>query len=1022
MELSAVILLTFNFLYIGATPAFFFRKDGTFNLMWFITGLPLFLWAIPLFGVYWGYLQPNLSLESELYTSLKTIGVVLSCGSIALISLTIGTHRVPLALWHQDNDAPRSIVTWGAYRFIRHPFYTSFILAHTATLLIVPHWFQLLLLAYQILILNHTAAREERNLSQSSFGAEYREFIARTGRFVPKFRPAAFMETYLIWVTQYRHLVLGLLAGFTVFFSLFLVNIGINATPYFISPDHPVRVTEKDIKGIFTNTEEQAFVALIDEQNGVFTADNLALVQRLTGALERISLTDDGDLKQLQTLTEKDATAQAIVARIAENGIGVEDVEPLRELVAHGKTHNSLSSRQIDRIEQIIVKARPVKRVRSLFTVEDIRVNGDDLEIDSLIKDIPSDSAGLLALQQHILDNPLLVGVIVSVDGKATNLQVELNVAEDDSPSMQAVYAAIEQLLAETGGDAQLHFSGPPMVTAQIAQIIQQDNMLFFPLVSTVICLILFISFRRVQGVVLPMVVCTLSTLWTLGFMAMFGVDLNIVTASLPVFLMTIAVADSIHYLTEYYSQLQRHNPVDAAKEALRHLLTPMLMTSITTFFGFIALSYTNLVFVQQFGLFVSVGVLFAFIISVTLLPALLPLLKQPTAGSAQPRNSLMSAVDGIFSGVFRALGKAPAVVLAATLALIAGAGYVSRDLHVDNHNIVQFSEDSRIRQDDAILNRYFGGTVPINVWFSAADARRFTQPDVIKAMDLIAQRFEQHDIIGYVGSPSNLVKRIHQLLNNTDYTLPDDMTPELVAQYFLLYENGNGQEIRDSLDDNYQNARLVALSHTDQSSKVRAVVEDVRAYAQSVLPQDVKIQFAGFGQIMVASTDEIVNGQISSLLIACVLITAVMILLFRSWLAGLISIIPLGLTILINFATLDLLGLEIDIGTALIAGIVFGIGVDYAIHLLSRIKRASNDGQPLMQAITSAVSNVSWPIMVNSVSLALGFSVLAASHYGSTGRLGLLIAATMIVCALLTLIVLPVLVKLFKPKALIQD
>jgi uncharacterized protein len=199
-------------------------------------------------------------------------------------------------------------------------------------------------------------------------------------------------------------------------------------------------------------------------------------------------------------------------------------------------------------------------------------------------------------------------------------------------------------------------------------------------------------------------------------------------------------------------------------------------------------------------------------------------------------------------------------------------------------------------------------------------------------------------------------------------------------------------------------------------------VVEDVSAYAQGVLPPDVKIQFAGFGQIMVASTDEIVNGQISSLLIACVLITAVMILLFRSWLAGLISIIPLGLTILINFATLDLLGLEIDIGTALIAGIVFGIGVDYAIHLLSRIKRANNDGQPLMQAITSAVGNVSWPIMVNSVSLALGFSVLAASHYGSTGRLGLLIAATMIVCALLTLIVLPVLVKLFKPKALIQD
>lgn len=1019
MELSAVILLTFNFLYIGATPAFFFRKDGSFNLMWFITGLPLFLWPVSLFGVYWGYLEPNLSLDSEMYASMKTLGVLLSCGSIALISLTMGTHRIPLALWHQDNDAPRTIVTWGAYRFIRHPFYTSFIIAHTAALMIAPHWFQLLLLTYQILILNHTAAREERNLSQSSFGAEYRDFITRTGRFFPKPNAAAFMETYLVWVTQYRHLVLGLLAGFTIFFSVFLVNIGINATPYFISPEHPVRVTESEIKSIFTNTEEQAFVALVDEKNGIFTTANLELVQKLTQQLERISFADDTDLERLRSIAGDDAEAQAIVATVAQNGIGLEDVEPLRQLVQHGKSAKTLTTQELEKIEDIIVRARPVKRVRSLFTVEDIRVDGDDLAIDSLIEQIPSDNAGLQALQQHIMANPLLVGVIVSQDGKATNMQVELNIAEDDSPNMQAVYAAIEKLLAETGGDAQLHFSGPPMVTAQIAQIIQQDNMLFFPLVSTVICLILFISFRRLQAVVLTMTVCTLSTLWTMGFMAMFGIDVNIVTASLPVFLMTIAVADSIHYLTEYYGLLNTHDRVEAVKVALRHLMKPMFMTSLTDFFGFIALAYTSLVFVREFGIFIAAGAVFAFIISVTLLPAILPLLKQPANASENKQSPLMNPVNRGFGKLYLTLGRAPLLVLAATAAIAAFTTYLSSEVRVDNHNIVQFSEDTRIRQDDAILNRHFGGTVPINVWFSAADERRFTQPDVIIAMDQIAQRFEQHDIIGYVGSPSNLVKRIHQLLNNTDYALPADMSPELIAQYFLLYENGNGQEIRDSLDENYKNARLVALSHTDQSSKVRAVLQDVEAYAKTVLPADVKMQVAGFGQIMVTSTDEIVNGQISSLTIATLLIAGVMILLFRSWWTGVLSVIPLALTILINFGTMNGLGLDIDIGTALITGIVFGIGVDYAIHLLSYIKHATREGKPLAQAIEAAIEHASWPIMVNSVCLALGFSVLVASHYGSTGRLGLLIAATMIVCALLTLIVLPVLVKLFKPKAL---
>lgn len=1019
MDFAAVILLVFNFLYIGATPAFFFRKDGNFNLMWFITGLPLFLWPVAVFGLYWGYLNPALDLNQDAYQVMATIGVILNCASVALISLTLGTHRIPLALWHQDNDAPRTIVTWGAYRFIRHPFYTSFILAHLGCLLIAPHWFQALLLAYQILILNGTAAREEKRLCASAFGAEYQAFMQHTGRFFPKLQGERFFERYLIWVTEHRHLVLGLLVGFTIFFSLFLVRMGINATPYFISPDHPVRVMESEIKSLFTNTEEQAFVALIDEKNGIFTQANLALVETLTGQLENIAFASARDIDTLRSIAGKDDHANGIVDRIAQNGIGPDDYDAIRQLITYGTESKNFSPRQLDKLNDVLVKVRPVKRVRSLFTVEDIKVDGDTLEVAPLLDAVPADEQGLAALKADVLANPLLVGAVVSADGVATNLQVELNIAEDDAPNMQAMYGAIEHLLDGVNTDASLHFTGPPMVTAQIADTIQTDNMKFFPLVTLVIGLILFFSFRRFQGVILPMVVSSLSTLWTLGLMGIFGVDINIVTASLPVFLMTIAVADSIHYLTHYYRDLETYDPVEAVKHSLRALFSPLLMTSVTTFFGFLALSNTSLVFVQQFGLFVAAGVIFAFIITVTLLPALLPIMKQPNAETNHARNGLLRSIDSLFSAIYQTLGKIPALVVIATLATIVGCGYLIRDLTVDNHNIAAFQADSRIRVDDEILNRHFGGTVPINFWFSATDDRRFTQPDVVDAIDKISARLLQHDIIGYVGAPSNLVKRINQLLNDTDYSLPQDMSGDLIAQYYLLYENGSGQEIRDTLDQNYMNARLVALSHTDQSSKVRAVVQDVTAYAATVLPADVKLQVAGFGQIMVVSTDEIVNGQITSLVLATVLITAVMIFLFRSVLVALLGIVPLALTILINFATMEATGMAIDIGTALIAGIVFGIGVDYAIHFLAALKRATAQGQSLEEALRATVSSVSRPIVVNSVSLALGFCVLMASSYGVTARLGLLIGATMIVCALLTLIILPVLVKSTQPKAL---
>ncbi|MEE2730340.1 MAG: MMPL family transporter [Pseudomonadota bacterium] len=1027
MDFASVILLTFNFLFIGLTPVYFFRKDGSFNLMWFVTGLPLFLWPVSVYGVFWGYLDPWLGAQSEWFRSLSTFGVLLCCSSIAFMALTLGTHRIPLSLWHQDNDAPRSIVTWGAYRFIRHPFYTSFIVAHLGCLLLVTHWFQLLLLAYQVVILNITAAREEKRLQVSEFGDEYKAYMSHTGRFFPKFQASRMLESLLVWVTEYRHLVLGMLIAVTVIFSLFLFRMGINATPYFISADHPVRVTEQQIKGLFTNTEEQAFVALVDEQNGVFTRANLELIQSLTRQLDTIVLADEGDLETLRALAAGSEHSRALVEQIADNGLGVEDYDGVKQLLASGVAAEQFSPRQLEKLQEILVQVRPVKRVRSLFTVEDIKADGDDLQIEPLLQEIPTNDAGLVELKEYVLNNPLLTGVIVSADGLASNLQVELHIAEDDAPNMQAMYAAIAELVDRVKADqpelqGSLHFSGPPMVTAQIAETIQMDNMKFFPLVTTVIGIILFFSFRRFQGVALPLVVSSLSTLWTLGLMAIFGVDINIVTASLPVFLMTIAVADSIHYLTDYYHQLEQHDPLESVKLSLRRLMTPLLMTSVTTFFGFLALASTNLIFVQQFALFVAAGVIFAFIITITLLPALLPLMKQPGTQASKAKNSPLHGIDRLFSRIYHGLSKAPLVIIVFTVALIAGCGYLIRDLAVDNENVASFGADTRIRMDDAVLNRHFGGTVPINVWFSAEDERRFTQPDVVAAMDKIGQRFMQHDIIGYVGSPSNLVKRINQVLNDVDYGLPEDMSAELIAQYYLLYENGSGQEIRDTLDMNYENARMVALSHTDQSSKMRTVVQDVNAYAQTVLPADVTMQVAGFGQIMVVSTDEIVNGQLSSLIAATLLVTAVMMFLFRSLLVAVLGVVPLTLSILINFATMELSGIAVDIGTALIAGIVFGIGVDYAIHFLATLQRNTAAGLSLEQAIRQTVSSVSRPIVVNSVSMTLGFCVLMSSSYAVTSRLGMLIAITMTLCALLTLLILPILIQFFKPKALRSD
>lgn len=185
MELSVMVLLAFNFLFIGTSPSFFFRKDGTYNFKWIMTALPLLLWPAPIFGVHFGYLQSVVDLQGNLYPFLLAIGVLLSLTSVVIMSMALASHRIPLALWHQENDAPRSIVTWGAYKHIRHPFYTSFILAQLAMLFVTCTPLQVLFVAYQFVALNLTAAREESRLSASQFGEEYKAYIKNTGRFFP---------------------------------------------------------------------------------------------------------------------------------------------------------------------------------------------------------------------------------------------------------------------------------------------------------------------------------------------------------------------------------------------------------------------------------------------------------------------------------------------------------------------------------------------------------------------------------------------------------------------------------------------------------------------------------------------------------------------------------------------------------------------------------------------------------------------------------------------------------------------
>lgn len=190
LDPAVLLLVILNFGYIGLLPLLFFKREGRLNLAWWLTALPLFITPAFLLAAYYGFaeLPMIVAMLEDWNLAARLAAVPITLLSVSLISLTIGTHRIPIALWHQKDDAPSSIVTWGAYGRLRHPFYTSFILAQLGALLLHPHPVTLATLVMTGTCLAVTAIREERRLCGSEFGNEYQAYMQRTGRFIPRLR------------------------------------------------------------------------------------------------------------------------------------------------------------------------------------------------------------------------------------------------------------------------------------------------------------------------------------------------------------------------------------------------------------------------------------------------------------------------------------------------------------------------------------------------------------------------------------------------------------------------------------------------------------------------------------------------------------------------------------------------------------------------------------------------------------------------------------------------------------------
>ncbi len=563
------------------------------------------------------------------------------------------------------------------------------------------------------------------------------------------------------------------------------------------------------------------------------------------------------------------------------------------------------------------------------------------------------------------------------------------------------------------------YLAGRPVVEVQSGLLALADLNKMVPAVLVAMVVILALIFRSWRGVLLPLGVMSAAIVWTMGLMGWLGVPMYTISTMLPVILVAVGIADAVHLLSHYGDAVVRDKdrPArDVVAETVSRLGAPLVTTSVTTAIGFAALLLAEMPPFKIFGLFAMVGILFSWLISVTLVPAVLTLLRPKVAGYYEKRRALR--VHGVTSGPARHLvalgqwlGEKPVLGwgIAAVILLLSAVG--ATQLRVDSSWMEDFPKDSEVYRSNEVLNAKFDGTTFLNVVIEGREAGAFKDPELLRRMEALQASVETLPQVGGSLSLVDYLKNMNKNLHAGDPTY--DRLPEsrdLVAEYLFLFSvSGRPQLLDEVVDYDYQKGVIRIAVKSDHTQTLKEVLNHVQDFvAEEFSPLAVTVNYAGSANNAIVWAQLLIDSQTTAIVFSKLAILIIALLVFRRLRDGVAVVVPVIAATLVVSGVAGLAGIPLDVSTALAAGIAIGVGVDYAVHFIYRYRQARSHGLDGDAAVADTLSSVGRAITQNALIVAVGFLVLGLSQFPPHQKLGYFVAAYMALSCLVALVLLP--------------
>lgn len=657
----------------------------------------------------------------------------------------------------------------------------------------------------------------------------------------------------------------------------------------------------------------------------------------------------------------------------------------------------------------------------------------EGLEAKPLLGKIPVTEEDRAALKALIQANPVYINAVVSPDFRTAAILVEIEERSDGFQKMvEPIKAVVE---AEANADLNITLGGNPVYLDKTEKFAERINILF-PIALLVIGLLHFEAFRTKQGLILPLVTALMAVVWGTGFMGVLGQPLDIFNSPTPILILAVAAGHAVQLLKRYYEEYEQLqavgtlSAVEANREAVVRSLVGvgpvMMIAGGVAALGFFSLLAFDIATIRTFGIFTGIGILSAVLLEMTFIPAVRSLLKPPSdyARRMEKKNRVWDRIPSWIADQVVPVARRRRVLVGIGI-FVALCVVGTQGIVVDNASKNFFSSNLDIQQDDDFLNRQLGGTNSLYIMVEGAGIDSIKSPTILQAIESTQRFAESQPFVGKTISIVDYLKRINQAMRSDsadESRLPE--SAELVSQYLLLYSmSGEPGDFDSYVDYDYKAAKITILLKTGGNAYIKSLVDKLKAHTDGAFGPNVKISFGGDVAQTIALTDTMVQGKILNIVQIALAIFVVSALAFRSLAAGAIVLMPLAMAVLAVFGLMGVLGIPLNIPNSLISAMAVGIGADYAIYFLYRMREQVQLGADQETAVRQTFATAGKAALYVATAVACGYAVLALSiGYNVHLWLSLFIVVAMLVsvCASLTLV--PSLVLYWQPRFIFES